>query len=66
MIDLLVVKKDLLRYVQDVWAVRGMGRELSDHHMVLCKARLVGEWVKRRGVVVGVRIIRSEKWREDR
>ena len=54
MIDLLVVKKDLLRYVQDVWAVRGMGRELSDHHVVLCKARLVGEWVRGEGWSLGL------------
>ena len=42
MIDLVLVKKDMLRYVQDVNAVRGMGRSFSDHHMVLCKVRLVG------------------------
>ena len=37
MIDLVVVKKDILRYVQDVRAMRGMGRGLSNHHVVLCK-----------------------------
>ena len=41
-----------------------MGRGLSDHHVVLCKVRLVGAWIKRREVVVGVRRIRSEKPRE--
>ena len=42
MIDLLLVKKDMLRYVQDVRPIRGMGHGLSDHHVVLCKVRLVG------------------------
>ena len=47
------MKKDILCYVQDVRAVREMGRGLADHHVVLCKVRLVGAWVKRREVVVG-------------
>ena len=64
MIDLLLVKRDMLRCVQDVRAVRGMGRGLSDHHVVLCKVRLVGAWIKRREVVVGARRIRSEEKRE--
>ena len=42
-----------------------MGRALSDHHVVLCKVRLVAAWIKRREVVVGARKIRSEKLRED-
>ena len=42
MIDLVLVKKGMLRDVQVVRAVRGMGRGLSDHHVVLCKVRLVG------------------------
>ena len=42
MIDLVLGKKDMLRYVQDVRAGRGMGRGLSDHHVILCKVRLVG------------------------
>ena len=41
MIDL-VLKKVMLHYVQDVRALRGMGRDLLDHHIVLCKVRLVG------------------------
>ena len=41
-----------------------MGQSLSDHHVVLCKVRLVGVWIKRREVVVGARRIRSEKLRE--
>ena len=32
LVDLVMVKKDMLRYVQDVRAVRGMGRGFSDHH----------------------------------
>ena len=31
--------------VQDVRAVKGMGRGPSDHHVVLCKVRLVGAWI---------------------
>ena len=42
MIDLVLVKKDKLRYMQDVRAVRGIRRGLSDHHVVLSKVRLVG------------------------
>ena len=42
MIDLVLVKRDMLRYVQDVRVVRGMERDLSDRYFVLCKIRLVG------------------------
>ena len=42
MIDLGVVKKDMLRYVWDGRVVRGMGRGLSAHYVVLCKIRLEG------------------------
>ena len=35
MIDLVLVKKDMPRYVQDVRAVREMGRSLSYHHIVV-------------------------------
>ena len=42
MIGLVLVKKHMLCFVKDVRAVRGMGQELSDHHVVLCKVRLVG------------------------
>ena len=51
----------MLRYVQDMRAVRGMGQSLSDHHVVLCKVRLVRGWKKRREVVDRARRIRSEK-----
>ena len=51
----LVLVKDMLRYVQVVRAMREMRRGLSDHHVVLCKVRLVGAWIKR---------IRREKLRE--
>ena len=63
-IDLALVKRDLLRHVQDVKAVRGKGRGLSDHLAVQWKVRLVGAWIKRRDVMVGARMIRSEKPRE--
>ena len=42
MIYLLLVRKDMLHYVQDVREVRGMGRGLSYPHVVLCKVGLVG------------------------
>ena len=42
MIDLVLVKRNMLQYVQYVRAVRGMGCGLSDHYAVLCKVRLVG------------------------
>ena len=32
-----LVKKDMLRFGKDVRAVRGMGRGISDHHVLLCK-----------------------------
>ena len=63
MIDLVLVKKDMLCFVQDVRAWRGIGRGISDYHVVLCKVRLVGTRIKRRVVVDGARI-RSEKLRE--
>ena len=44
--------------------VRGMGQGLSDYHVVLCKVRLVGAWIKRGEVVVLTSRIRSEKLRE--
>ena len=50
MIDLLLVNKTMLRYVQDVTVLGGMGRGISDH-VVLCKVRLVGAWIQRRKVV---------------
>ena len=64
MIDLMLWKKDMLRYVQDVRTVRGMERGLSYHHVVMSKLWLVGTWIKRREVVIGARRIRSEKLRE--
>ena len=42
MIDVVFVKNDILRYVQDVSVITGIGRGLSDHHVVLCKVRQVG------------------------
>ena len=41
-----------------------MGGSPSAQHVVLCKVRLVGAWIKRRKLVVGARRIRSEKLRE--
>ena len=63
-IDLMLVKRDMVRYVQDVRAVRRMGCGFSDHYVLLWKLRLVRAWIKRREVVVGARRIRSEKLKE--
>ena len=48
MIDFVLVKKNILHFVQDVRAVRGMGLGISNPHVVLCKIRFVGSWIKRR------------------
>ena len=48
MIYLVLVKKDMLCFMQDVRAVEGMGRGILDHHVVLCKVRFLGTWIKRR------------------
>ena len=58
MIDLVLVKRDMLLYAQDVRVVRGVGRGLSDHHVVLCKVKLVGTWIKRRANYFGGESIR--------
>ena len=47
MIDLELVKKDMLHFVQDVRAVRGMGQSISNHQVLLCKVRVMGTWIKR-------------------
>ena len=49
MIDMVVIKKDMLLYLQDV---------------VLCKVRLVSLWINRREVVEEFKRIRSDKLRE--
>ena len=64
MSDLVLMRKDMLHFGQDVRAVRGMGRNISDHHVVLCKVRLMGTWIKRREVLDRAKRIRSEKLRE--
>ena len=48
----------------DVMVARGMERGLSDHLVALCKARLLGAWIKRKELVVKARRIRSEKLRK--
>ena len=37
MIDLVLVKRNMLHYVHDVRVVKGMGQGISDHRVVLCK-----------------------------
>ena len=61
MIDIMLVKRDMLRYVQDVREMRGMGCGLSDHYDVLCKVRLVKVWIKRREVMVAARRIMHDR-----
>ena len=48
MIDLVLVKKDMLCFVHDVSTVRGVGRGISDHHVVLRKVKSVGTCIKGR------------------
>ena len=48
MINLVLVKKDTLRFVHDLRAVREMGLSILSHHVLLCKVRLVGSWIKGR------------------
>ena len=55
MIDLLLVKRDMLRYVQDG---KRMGRGLTDLHVLLC---IVRAWMKRGEFAVWATRIRSEK-----
>ena len=62
-IDMVLVKKDLLRHVQDVREVRGKGPNISVKYVVLCKVRLRGTWIKKREVGDVARRIRSEKRR---
>ena len=62
-IDLVLMKKAMLCYVEDWRVVRGTGRGLIDHHAVLCKVRLVGMCIKRSELLNGARKIRSEKLR---
>ena len=64
MIDLVLLKIDMLHYVQDIRVVSRMGEGLSDHYVILCKVRLVGAWIKRIDVVYVARKIRSEKLKE--
>ena len=41
---MVLVKKDMLKYVHNVKIVREMGRNISDHYVVLCKVTLIGTW----------------------
>ena len=60
MIDLVLVKKDMLRYMQDEGAVRRIGRGLLGQHVLLCKVRLHVHGL-RREVVNGRSRIRGKK-----
>ena len=44
--------------------MKGMGRGLSDHYVVLCKVRLVRAWIKWKEMVVRARRTRNEKLRD--
>ena len=52
--------------MQDMRAVRGMECGLSGHHVLVCKVRLVGAWIKWREVAAGAKRIRNEKLRKHR
>ena len=47
MIDLVLVKKNMLLYVQGVRTTNGMEQGFSDH-VVMCKDRFMGTGIKRR------------------
>ena len=64
LIDLVLVKKEMQKYVLDVKAVRGLGMGISDHYIVLCKIRLVGTWMEKKEIRKGVGRIKSEKLNE--
>jgi hypothetical protein len=64
MIDLVLVKKDMLKYVMDVKSVRGLRMGISDHYIVLCKIKFVGAWMGRKVRRVEKGRIRSEKLSE--
>ena len=64
MIDLVLLKRDMLRYVQYMWAVKEIGRGTLGNYVIMCKVRFLGAWTKRRKVVVGARRIKSENLRE--
>jgi hypothetical protein len=64
MIDLVLVKKEMLRYVLDVKSIRGLGMGISDHYVVLCKIRLVGVWMERKMDRKKVGRIKSEMLNE--
>ena len=44
--------------------MRGMGRGLSDHHVIMYKVILVGAWTKRRAIVDRAKRTRSKKLKE--
>ena len=48
MIDLDLRKKDIPSYIQNVRAIREMGRDLSEGHVILCKVRFESAYIKRR------------------
>ena len=64
MIDLVLVKRDMLQYVQNDRKLREIGRSLSDHYVAFCKVRLVDIRIKRREEVNGTKRVRNEKMRE--
>ena len=56
-----LVLGDMMKYVQNMRKVRGMGPDVSDHYVVLYKSILVDTWVIRRGEINEDSRIRSEK-----
>ena len=61
MIDFVLVKKEMLKYVMDVRVVRGLSMDISDHIVVLCKIKLVGVWLEKKEVRKVVGRIKCEK-----
>ena len=46
--DLLLVRRDILKNVRDIKIMRGMGKSSQDHYVVLCKLKLMVTWIKER------------------
>ena len=65
MIDLILVKRDMLKYLCDVKVVRGLSGDLSDHLIVLCKIRLIGTWMERKERNRKGERIRSERLKNE-
>ena len=63
MADFVFMKRDA-KYVHDMQTVRGMKQGTSDRSVLLCKFKLMGIQICKRGEVNGAGRIKSQKLRE--